>query len=127
LVTGELERRWNQALDRVRELELRIEAQAAIAPSDAPELAQFADLAEQLDRVWNDPKTDPALKKRIVRTLIEEVVADVDSEGGEIRLAIHSEWYTQRGQITRAGPPLCEVIRGGKAVSMITGRYLAAI
>jgi hypothetical protein len=89
LVTGELERRWNQALDRVRELELRIEAQAAIAPSEAPELAQFADLAEQLDRVWNDPKSDPALKKRIVRTLIEEVVADVDSEAGEILLVIH--------------------------------------
>ena len=89
LVTGELERRWNQALDHVRELELRIEAQAAIAPSEAPELAQLADLAEQLDRVWNDLKTDPALKKRIVRTLIEEVVADVDSEAGEIRLVIH--------------------------------------
>ncbi|SRR5581483_207411 len=89
LVTGELERRWNQALDRVRELELRIEAEAAMPPSQAPELAQFADLAEQLDRVWNDPRTDPALKKRIVRTLIEEVVADVDSEAGEIRLVIH--------------------------------------
>jgi DNA invertase Pin-like site-specific DNA recombinase len=89
LVTGELERRWNQALDRVRELELRIEAEAAIAPSEPPELAHFADLAEQFDRVWNDAKTDPALKKRIVRTLIEEVVADVDSEAGEIRLVIH--------------------------------------
>jgi hypothetical protein len=89
LVTGELERRWNQALDRVRELELRIEAQTATAPSDVPELAQFAGLAEQLDRVWNNPTTNPALKKRIVRTLIEEVVADVDSEAGEIRLVIH--------------------------------------
>jgi DNA invertase Pin-like site-specific DNA recombinase len=89
LVTGELERRWNQALDRVRELELRIEGQAATAPSDAPELAQFAGLAEQLDRVWNNPTTDPVLKKRIVRTLIEAVVADVDSEAGEIRLVIH--------------------------------------
>jgi DNA invertase Pin-like site-specific DNA recombinase len=89
LVTGELERRWNQALDRVRELELRIEAQASVAPSEAPELAQFADLAEQLERIWDDPKTDPALKKRIVRTLVEEVIADVDSEAGEIRLVIH--------------------------------------
>src|SRR5947208_9754216 len=31
----------------------------------------------------------PALKKRIVRTLIEEVVADVDSDAGEIILVIH--------------------------------------
>jgi DNA invertase Pin-like site-specific DNA recombinase len=89
LVTGELERRWNQALDRVRELELRIETQAAIAPTVVPSPAEFIDLAEQLERIWNDPKTDSALKKRIVRTLIEEVVADVDSEAGEIRLVIH--------------------------------------
>jgi hypothetical protein len=89
LVTGELERRWNQALARVRELELRIEAQVSIQPTEMPTPSQFADLAEQLDRVWNDPKTDAALKKRIVRTLIEEVVADVDSEAGEIRLVIH--------------------------------------
>jgi hypothetical protein len=51
--------------------------------------AEFADLAEQLDIVWNDPQTDAALKKRIVRTLIQEVVADVDSTAGEIILVIH--------------------------------------
>jgi hypothetical protein len=32
LVTGELELRWNQALDRVRQLELRIEAQTSNPP-----------------------------------------------------------------------------------------------
>ena len=89
LVTGELEKRWNQALDRVRELEFRIEGYSSIKPNVVPSSSQFADLAEQLDTIWNDPKTDPVLKKRIVRTLIEEVVADVDSQAGEIRLVIH--------------------------------------
>lgn len=89
LVTGELERRWNEALQRVRELETRIEASGTTARSVAASPAEFADLAEQLDTVWNDPQTDATLKKRIVRTLIEEVVADVDSKAGEILLVIH--------------------------------------
>jgi DNA invertase Pin-like site-specific DNA recombinase len=89
LVTGELERRWNEALQRVRELETRIEASGTTARSVAASPAEFADLAEQFDTVWNDPQTDATLKKRIVRTLIEEVVADVDSKAGEILLVIH--------------------------------------
>ena len=89
LVTGELERRWNEALHRVREIELRMESCATAEKSTVATPAEFADLAEQLDIVWNDPRTDAALKKRIVRTLIQEVVADVDSAAGEIILVIH--------------------------------------
>ena len=36
-----------------------------------------------------DPRTDASPKKRIVRTLIQEVVADVESSAGEIVLVIH--------------------------------------
>jgi hypothetical protein len=46
-------------------------------------------LAEQLDQVWNSPHADASIKKRIVRTLIQEVVADVESTAGEIILVIH--------------------------------------
>jgi hypothetical protein len=89
LVTGELERRWNEALRRVRELEIRIEAHGTTERSAVATPAEFADLAEQLDVVWNDPRTDATLKKRIVRTLIQEILADVDSNAGEIILVIH--------------------------------------
>jgi DNA invertase Pin-like site-specific DNA recombinase len=89
LVTGELERRWNQALQRVREIESRIQSATAEEQHTAPTAAEFAGLAEQLDRVWNDPRSDASLKKRIVRTLIQEVVADVESSAGEIVLVIH--------------------------------------
>jgi DNA invertase Pin-like site-specific DNA recombinase len=88
LVTGELERRWNQALQHVRELETRIRSHAAEEHTPATS-AEFADLAEQLEQVWNDPGSDAVLKKRIVRTLIQEVVADVESSAGEITLTIH--------------------------------------
>jgi DNA invertase Pin-like site-specific DNA recombinase len=89
LVAGELERRWNQALQRVKELENRIESHITDEQYAAATPEEFAGLAEQLDLIWNDPHTDASLKKRIVRTLIQEVVADVDSRGGEIILVIH--------------------------------------
>lgn len=40
-------------------------------------------------RCGNDPATDERLKKRIVRTLIDEVIVDVNNTAGEIILIIH--------------------------------------
>ena len=89
LVSGELERRWNQALERMRDIESRIHAHGLNKEHAAVLPDEFAGLADQLDRVWNDPSSDTSLKKRIVRTLIQEVVADVESSAGEIILVIH--------------------------------------
>lgn len=46
-------------------------------------------LAEDLPAVWSAPTTDARLKKRIVRTVIQEVLADIDDEESEIVLLIH--------------------------------------
>lgn len=94
LVAGELEARWNTALVRQAEIEARIathDAQAAPSRNVTP--VSFARLADDLQTVWNAPTTDARLKKRIVRTLIQEVIADIDAEAadgsGEIVLVIH--------------------------------------
>ena len=50
---------------------------------------EFETLAGDLEAVWSYPETDARLKKRIVRTLIEEVMVDVDGEAGEIIAVIH--------------------------------------
>jgi hypothetical protein len=42
------------------------------------------ELASELEAVWQNPNSDVRLKKRIVRTLIQEIVADVDPVPGEI-------------------------------------------
>lgn len=90
LVADELEHRWDVALARVHELEARLATE-----EDSPEASavhvtdDFADLARELEAVWRSPESDARLKKRIVRTLIEEVIADVDSDVGEIILQIH--------------------------------------
>ncbi len=90
LVTAELERRWNLALQQVREIEARIEEHgAAVDPAPAASLEDFQQLSRQLETIWTDPATGMRLKKRIVRTLIEEVLVDVDSAAGELILTLH--------------------------------------
>jgi hypothetical protein len=90
LVADELERRWNQALQRVHEIEARIDQHLQRERQIAtPTREEFEDLAADLEAVWNDPLADGRLKKRLIRTLIHEVVVDVDAEAGEIILVIH--------------------------------------
>lgn len=90
LVAAELEARWNQALIRVGEIESKITAHDAATPRPSPVLeTDIAALAADLQAVWSAPTTDARLKKRIVRTVIQEVVADIDDDASEIVLAIH--------------------------------------
>jgi hypothetical protein len=46
-------------------------------------------LAEDLPDVWESPSSDTKLKQRIIRILIQEVVADVDERTQAVVLAIH--------------------------------------
>jgi hypothetical protein len=90
LVADELERRWNQALVRVQEIERRIGGHSGTqSPSPAPTVQEFSQLSEQLEEIWHHSNTDPRLKKRIVRSLIHEVIVDVDTAASEVVLVIH--------------------------------------
>jgi DNA invertase Pin-like site-specific DNA recombinase len=88
LVTGELEARWNKALAHVAEVEGKIAAHDAATPA-AIDPVSLGMLASNLETVWSAPTTDARLKKRIVRTLIQEVVADIDDAAAEIVLVVH--------------------------------------
>ena len=122
LVADELERRWNQALQRVNEIEFRIAEHGR--PQDEAKVFQRADfegLAAELESVWSHPDADARLKKRIVRTLIHEVVVDVDPQAGEVILivhwkgGVHSELRLprrRRGQnTTHTSAPIIEAVR----------------
>lgn len=90
LVAAELEARWNSALARAAEIDTRIAAHDAAAPRLSPLAAMdAATLGMSLRTVWAAPTTDARLKKRIVRTVILEVVADIDDDASEIVLLIH--------------------------------------
>ena len=86
---GELEMRWNKTLTHAADIETKIAAHAAARPPREIAPLSLTDLASDLKSVWSAPTTDTRLKKRIVRTMIHEVVADIDTEAAEIMLAIH--------------------------------------
>ena len=120
LVTGELEARWNRALSRVGACETRIAEHDAVAPRPALPPVALETLAADLQGVWAAPTTDARLKKRIVRTLIHEAVADLDEARAEIVLTLH--WVggahtehrlprRRRGQRTSTPADVVEAVR----------------
>lgn len=127
LVAEELERRWNQALLRVQELECRLEQQRSPRATSAPVTPdEFSELAEELEAVWNDPQTDSRLKKRLVRALMHEVLVDIDGQMNEVVLVIHWQGgvHTElrvprrrRGSATRTSLDIVEAVRALAQVS----------
>ena len=88
LVARELEARWNNALERVDQLQQRIldlDTEAKRRP--AIDREALLTLALDLPAAWNAPSTDARTKQRLTRILIQEVV--IDSEANQIVLAIH--------------------------------------
>ncbi|MBI3105934.1 MAG: hypothetical protein HYY95_10245 [Candidatus Rokubacteria bacterium] len=88
LVAAELEARWNAALARLRECEARL-APTDVAPTPPVTRDALLRLADDLQAAWTAPTTDMRTKQRLVRTLIEEIVLDVDDATREIVLVIH--------------------------------------
>jgi len=91
LVARELEARWEAALQRVTDLERRLEEMSR-APKDenaVPNAQELRALASRLPEIWNARSTDMCVKQRIVRILINEVLLDVDAERGEAVVVIH--------------------------------------
>lgn len=90
LVTAELETRWNRALTHVQEIENKIAHHDTVNPTGTPlPVDDLTALGTDLERVWFAPMTDARLKKRIVRTVIREVMADLDDDASEIVLLVH--------------------------------------
>ena len=121
LVASELEARWNKALTCVNTIETNVVAYDAMnQPEPTLTAPSFADLATDLRAIWQAPETDARLKKRIVRTVINEVIADFNEEAGEIVLAVH--WMggvhtelrlprKRRGQRNSTSPDIVAAIR----------------
>ncbi|MGY3034018.1 hypothetical protein ACVIIV_003188 [Bradyrhizobium sp. USDA 4354] len=83
------EARWNRALAHAAEIEGKIAMHDVATPAPIADPASFGVLASNLKTVWDAPTTDARLKKHIVRTLIHEVVADIDDVASEIVLIVH--------------------------------------
>ncbi len=90
LVAAELEKRWNAALIQVADIEARF--QGEMQPERQLDEAQrerlFA-LGAHLNALWKEPLTPAELKKRLLRTAINEIVVDVNHQSGYIEMKVH--------------------------------------
>jgi len=91
LVTAELEKRWNACLDRQASLEKQLKELESGCKTEFLDWDDFYKLYGDLEKVWNCPECDAKIKKRIIRTLIQEIVVDVNREAGLIIAVIH--WF----------------------------------
>ena len=88
LIAAQLEQSWEAALHRVKDCEQTISGVTESSPSPVdPEALQ--DLAEDLQSAWKAPTTTMRTRQRLVRTLVEDIVADLDEASGEIVLRVH--------------------------------------
>jgi len=90
LVAAGLEQRWNARLLEVQTLELELERLSA-APAATPtqtERTRLLALGADVEQAWASPAASPATRKRIVRTLIDEIVVRVEDSA----LAIVIRW-----------------------------------
>jgi excisionase family DNA binding protein len=89
LVAAELERRWNQALSTEAKLEaeLAVLQQGKTHPLSDTQKQELLALGQDLPSLWNDPRSLPEHKKKLLRIAIKEIVATCD--GDTIRLVLH--------------------------------------
>jgi hypothetical protein len=89
LVAGELERRWNEALQSVARIEAEIAAMIARRPPPLgePERQQLMALGADLERAWLHPAATAATRKRILRAALSEVI--VRRDGAIIHAILH--------------------------------------
>lgn len=92
LVCRELERKWNMCLEDVETIREKLSAlKAPLRPLSEEERQELRRLSEDLPKVWNAPSTTNEMRKRIIRTLIKEIVCDVDEENNLVVLSVHWE------------------------------------
>jgi DNA invertase Pin-like site-specific DNA recombinase len=90
LVASELEARWNSALARVAEAEARLAAAGKAAePLSEPQKQQLTALSEDLMALWNHPEASIQLKKRILRTVLTEIIIDNETDLATHHLRLH--------------------------------------
>jgi excisionase family DNA binding protein len=137
LVAAELEARWNEALSRVAALEGRCaETTSTLNECTADEQKRLLELGADLRELWNHPQAPMALKKRILRTVLDEIIIDIrDEDPPKVHMRLH--WAggshtelvvlkNRSGQHRRcADQDVIEVVR--KLAKVCRDRWIASI
>lgn len=90
LVAGELESRWNAALKHAAELEQQLDEatheQVILSEADQQRLLE---LGRDLPALWNHTRATAEMKKRILRTVLEEIMIGDDAARQNHLLVLH--------------------------------------
>jgi DNA invertase Pin-like site-specific DNA recombinase len=90
LVAGELERRWNAALEEVDRLRaMGSELEKAVPVLSEAERAAVLALGDDFAAVWDSAACPPELKKKILRTVIEEIIVTHDEASDTLSFVLH--------------------------------------
>ncbi|MCP3468644.1 recombinase family protein [Bradyrhizobium sp. CCGUVB23] len=87
LIAAQLEKNWEYALRRVRELENRQNDHQSCGHAVDPGI--FADLADNLSIAWKSPDVTMRARQQLLRALIVDIIADVDDAARDVVLTIH--------------------------------------
>ena len=86
LIAAQLEKSWEGALQRVMACEQRLNSVEQAQSSSRPDLAG---LAEDLATAWDAPGVTMRARQQLLRTLVKDIVADVDDATREVVLTVH--------------------------------------
>ena len=90
LVAGELEARWNEALATVSRMQEEVDALSTSCSDLTEEQKQrLFQLGNDLPALWRHPSASNELKKRILRTVLHEIVIDSDEDQRRHVLRLH--------------------------------------
>ena len=97
LVTEVLEQRWNEKLEAIDSIKTELdEVDNNHQPLGPAERETIINLRRNFSSVWNDLSCSMVLKKQIARTLINEIIVDLDDETQQLHFIIHwhGGWHT---------------------------------
>ena len=87
LIAAQLEKNWETALRRVRDLEERRptakQSEIEVDPN------AFANLAENLSEAWNAQGVTMRARQQLLRALIVDIIVDVDDKARDVVLTVH--------------------------------------
>jgi DNA invertase Pin-like site-specific DNA recombinase len=90
LVVSELEKRWNDALEKASKLENEIKLlPKRFAMVSEDEQKTLMELGRNIKKIWFKKETSLVMKKAIIRTLLQEIIVKITDE--KIILILH--WY----------------------------------
>ena len=123
LAAEELERRWNEKLEEQKKLRVTITAaEAEEPPLSVEDEKRIRALGENFAGVWEDLSCPVELKKKILHTVIEEIV--VRLEDTTIRMVLHWKGGTHT-ELEMARPQSSGIKTSAKALDLI--RQLAPL